>query len=135
MATFADMTIQDGSAVGKVFKARVNSNLITTYELPHASGHAVASTRIKVRYTPAPRPDEKSKTDISVRIPIVDAPAASGGYTPAPREIAYHEAKMIFFTSGRGTFAEASDLLAFAKNLLSQAQISESVTQNSPIRG
>lgn len=135
MATFANIAINDGLAVSKTFVAKVNSNLVSTYELADASGISVAARRIKIKYTPAPKPDGISKTEIHVALPVVDAPAAAGSYTPAPREIARDEAKMLFFTSGRGTPASKKDLLAFARNLLSNTQVTECIELDSPVRG
>lgn len=136
MALFANMTISDGlsTPVARNFEAKMNGNGNGLW-MYDRNGIAVAGVTVSMRHVPATKPDGLTKNDWTITIPVVDAPAPASGYTPAPRVIATHTLKLLSITSGRGTAADRADLLAFGKNLMVQAQYSESVLQNSPPRG
>lgn len=74
---------------------------------------------------------------ISVRIPTMEAVAgaAPSGYQPAPKE-AFHEMVTIEFkTHERGTADGRKDLVAYAKNLLSNPSINLVVVDGDTITG
>lgn len=136
MATFANMTINDGTAtpVARLFEARINGNGSALWVFDR-NGIAVAAPSVTLKHTAPKSPDGLTKNDWQITIPVVDAPAPAAGYTPAPRVIALNTLKLLSITTGRGTTADRADLHAFGKNLMTQSQYTDSVLSNSPPRG
>lgn len=138
MASFAAMTLNDGSAspVARSFLPIENRNDGTIWIYEPASQAKVAGRLIKAVLKRPKDLGERYKVDIHVVVPLVDAasPAASG-YTPAAKVVDTSEARMLFWLSQRATQQDRDDLLAFSKNALAQAQITDLIAKALSVTG
>lgn len=74
---------------------------------------------------------------IAFRVPTLEtvSGAAPSGYQPAPREAFYESVVLEFKTHQRGTDAGRKDLVAYAKNILANADVVAVIVDNATITG
>lgn len=139
MPTFQRIALANGQATPVVhdFDPANNdtegSRRILSYE-DRAAGSPVAYNRLVVNVnsgTPV------RTVRITVRIPTLEtvSGAAPSGYQPAPREAFYESVVLEFKTHQRGTIDGRKDLVAFAKNILENADIVSVLVDNATITG
>lgn len=139
MASFANMVLNDGTlptAVQRTFVAIQNSGIETIYIYEPSGSSKVNGRIIKVKLKRPNDPGGRYKVDINVIVPLVDAavPAATG-YTPPAKIVDTSESRMLFWLSNRAPQADRDDLLAFSRNLLSNAQVDDLIRKAQAITG
>lgn len=139
MPTFVRVALPNGLATPVVHNFDPANNdsqgpkRILSYE-DRVSGSPVAYGRLKVDVnggTPV------RTVRIGFRLPTLEAVAGASpsGYQPAPREAFYESVVLEFKTHIRGTADGRKDLVAYAKNILGNADIVSVLVDNATITG
>ena len=139
MASFARITLANGLAtpVNHNFDPATNDSdgikRVSSYE-DRVTGTPVSFGKMAIgvnQGTPV------RTVRISFRLPTMEAVAgaAPSGYQPAPKEAFYETATIEFKTHQRGTADGRKDLVAYAKNILSNASIVAVIVDGDSITG
>jgi hypothetical protein len=131
MALFNDIVLNDGATtpVAKTFAARSNINGTATYVHDASGAPAVAGSKIVIQTKPAKAPDGYHFVDVKMTIPLVDTPPGA-----APKEVHQTAVVISFKLSGRAPVTDRNHILAYAKNVLANTQVSEAVLSLAPPR-
>lgn len=136
MSGFTDLTVNDGQTtpVAQVFKARVLQGGVATWWNERSNVPSLGWPSFSLQLAFPAKPDGIYSTTLKVRNPIVDAPAAGVGYTPAPKLAYFHELELKVKTNGRGTRLEKQDLLAYLRGVVNSARFAEYVLDQDAAR-
>lgn len=132
MSQFTNLALLDGlaTAVSRTFSAKALIDGRWTWWYEAAGLNTLAYPSITTKTVFAKDPNGVTRHEINVKIPATESAVAG----VAPRIAYFHEAKLIVTTSGRGTIAERSDLLAYVKNLLASTRLTEIIVNLDPPR-
>lgn len=139
MPTFQRIALANGQATPVVHNFDPANNetegqrRVLSYE-DRLSGTPVAFGRLVVNVNSG---SPVRTVRIAFRIPTLEtvSGAAPTGYQPAPREAFYESVVLEFKTHQRGTDAGRKDLVAYAKNILANADIMSVLIDNATITG
>lgn len=133
MASFANITVNNHAGTATLFEARYNVGPEQQWRYPATAdvivGDHTISLTSKINRA---KPDETHKIELEIVVPLVDAPAAAGGYTPAPKQIGRTRFLLVGFLPGRGTTSQRQNAVAYLKNVLSNAQITDAFVNLAP---
>jgi len=138
MAAQGNLSLADGQAtpVTQTFyaggvKPDTSGTMVAKYGTRETSGIGIASRVVTVGVR-----ESAAKTDVDKRITLPSLEVISGsdgGYTPKPK-VAYNLFSREQFTlAARSSLAERKDLLAFSKNLNSDAVMQNAVWNLEPV--
>ena len=139
MATFSNIVLANGLAtpVNHTFAPATNDSdgnkRVSSYE-DRVSGSPVSYARLAVGVNLG---SPIRTVRIAFRLPTMEAVAgaAPSGYQPAPKEAFYETVVIEFKTHQRGTSDGRKDLVAYAKNILSNASIVSVIVDGDSITG
>lgn len=135
MALFADIVINDGQgtpAAHTFAKAVRDGDLVEWHD--RSAGVLAGFKKISLRVRPASNLQGMYKVTIKVMDPklAVTAPASGSGVQPNPTQAYFTTATHEFLIPAASDAQARKDILAYAKNLLSNSQISEAVELFAP---
>lgn len=130
MAALANLTLADGQAtpVTHTFGPQGIENGIATW-LDRSGGIAVGYPRVTFRLDEAGPSKANNKLTVRVVRPVLEvtSPSTSTGIQPAPT-LAYNlVSEASFVLPQRSALAERNDILAYTKNLLANALVTNAV--------
>lgn len=139
MPTFQRIALANGQATPVVHNFDPANNdadglkRVLSYE-DRVSGSPISYGRLTVNVNGA---TPVRTVRIQFRLPTLEAVigAAPTGYQPAPKEAFYESVVLEFKTHQRGTVDGRKDLLAYAKEVLSNADIVSVLIDNATITG
>ena len=139
MASFARIALANGLAapVTHNFDPATNDSdgikRISSYE-DRVTGTPVSFGKLAIGVTQG---TPVRTVRIAFRLPTMEAVAgaAPSGYQPAPKEAFYETVTIEFKTHQRGTADGRKDLVAYAKNILSNASIVSVIVDGDSITG
>lgn len=133
MANFANIIIADSTATNRTFEARYNASNEQQWRYPATADVVVGDHTISMKsmFNRA-NPDGVHKVEMEIMIPIVDAPAAAGGYSPTPKIKGKTRFVVVGFLPGSATTLSRQNAIAYLKNVLSNTQITDSFVNFAP---
>lgn len=139
MPTFQRIALANGLATPVVHNFdpanndATGSKRVLSYE-DRVSGSPVSYGRLMVNVNGA---IPVRTVRIQFRLPTLEAVAGASpsGYQPAPKEAFYESVVLEFKTHQRGTIDGRKDLLAYAKNILANADVVAVLVDNATITG
>ena len=135
MASFADITLADGSAtpVAHTFKVKTSSGRVATWE-DRVSGIPVSYNKLIVETKDN---ETVRRVKLSLAVPTLEAVSGTNqaGFTPAATVAYVHRVNVEFMLPQRGIAANRKDILAYVKNALSNATLAAIVTDGDEIAG
>lgn len=133
MASFANITINNHAGTATLFEARYNVGNEQQWRYPATADVIVGDHTISMKsMINRSKPDGLHKVELEIMVPLVDAPAAAGGYTPAPKQIGQTRFSLVGFLPGRATVAQRQNAVAYLKNVLSNAQVTDAFVNLAP---
>lgn len=124
MPAFSALTINDGAAtpVSHTFGQRTLIGTEASF-VDRSGGITLGYPLVIVNSMPPTRTSRLSKVRVKVVLPVMETVNAStyNGITPAPTKAYDLTFDGMFFLPERCTLAQRKDILAYAKNLLSNA--------------
>lgn len=134
MSAQGTITINDGQStpVAKNFSAR-GADLQLALWKDVSAGIAIGMPTITISNRQVDGSNGNYRVEARISVPTLEVISGSdGGYTPAPK-IAYKDfAKVELIAHSRSTLQNRKDLLAFTKNLLAHAVMSETFVDFNP---
>lgn len=134
MSAQTSLVLNDGQAtpVAKTFSAR-GADLGTAVWKDISGGISIGMPTIIMKYGESDGTNGAYRTDLRVMIPVLEVISGSdGGYTPAPK-IAYKMyGRLELVSPNRATLQNRKDLVAFCKNLLAHAVVTETLVDFNP---
>lgn len=134
MPSFGNVVINDGKAtpVAHTFSPDFRDQQGVAIYVDRSTGIAAGFWTLSIgRRQPTSNGQGVYRVTAKLRLPTLDqtSPSTGTGIQPAPSVAYAMEAELTFLIAARGTLAERKDLLAVAKNLLSNA-VMTSVVEN-----
>jgi len=124
MPAFSTITLNDGQAtpVAHSFSPNVLNGELATYQ-DRVGGIALGYPVVSLTSTEPNKNSRVAKVRAKLVVPVLETVTGSstGGFAPAPTRAYDLTADMTFFLPERSTLAQRKDILAYAKNLLSNA--------------
>lgn len=124
MPAFSPLTINDGQAtpIAHTFAQKTLIGTEATF-VDRVSGITVAYPQITVNSMPPTKTSKLTKIRMKIAMPVMEVVTAStyNGITPAPTKAYDLTFDCMFFLPERCTLAQRKDILAYARNLLSNA--------------
>jgi hypothetical protein len=134
MSAQANITINDGQAtpVAHTFSAR-GADMKMALWTDVSGGIGIGMGKISLSYAQGAKSADAFKTEMRITIPTLETISGSdGGYTPSPK-VAYNSfAKVEIVCPNRSTLQERKNILAYVKNALANAVISDTVQDFNP---
>lgn len=137
MATRAVITINDSVPAAHTFNPSQDNIKGVAYFYDRAVGIAAGYGVITVKLTEPPSLLSKSlasmgnrlyKFEVRVMVPVLETVSNnSAGYTPAPRPAYVVQSKVEFWIPERATLLQRKDILAYTKNFLANAAVTNGV--------
>lgn len=135
MATFADISLADGSAtpVTHTFKTKTSSGRVAVWE-DRVTGIPVGYSKLSCETKDN---DTVRRVKFSIAIPTLEAVAGANGqgFTPAATVAYVHRFNGEFLLPQRGVLQNRRDILAFVKNALANSVLAAIVTDGDEIAG
>lgn len=124
MPAFSSVTLNDGQAtpVAHVFQPNSLVGELASFQ-DRSGGIALGYPVITILAADAAKGSAVAKVRAKIVVPILETVTGSstGGFAPAPEKAMDLTADMLFLIPIRSTLAHRKDLLAYSKNLLSNA--------------
>ena len=135
MATFANVTLNDGQAtsVAHTFAVKSNDNQVSVFE-DRSGGVPVGYGKLIFRTSET---SDQRTVKVDILVPILEAVsgANAAGFTP-PAKVAYQNiGKLEFRTSLRSTLQQRNDIVAYVKNAAALALTKSIVVDSEEISG
>lgn len=136
MASINNLSLLDGSTtpVARVFTPRSNNDGTVTYVYDAIGAPALAGHIAKIKTKAPPSPDGYTHVDLLIEVPTVDAPAASGGYTPIPRKVGSTRVTVSYKLNGAAAIIDRAHVHKYLVSLLSDPQVLDAVLLLTPPR-
>lgn len=135
MATFANITLNDGLAtpVAHTFAVKSNDNQTSTYE-DRVGGVPVGYGKLIFRTSES---SDQRTVKIDIVMPVLEAVsgANAAGFTPAAKVAFQNIGKLEFRCSTRSTVQQRKDIVAYIKNAAASALTSSVVADWEEISG
>lgn len=136
MAAFADLSLPDGGTTPtpRTFAARHNDGIVQVWRYSPDTNF-INDRTLTARIFPPKNAGGDYKVHITIEVPLVDAPAPSAGYQPAPRQVATTKMQIICFLPSRSNLADRQNARAWLAAALASSQIKDLLELYSPPRG
>lgn len=134
MSAQANVVINDGQAapVAHTFSAR-GADMKLALWTDTSGGIGIGMGKITLSYVQQPASNGSYKVEARVTIPVMETISGSdGGYTPVPKVAFNLFSKIEFVVPNRASLQNRKDLLAYTKNLLAQAVMSDTIHDYNP---
>lgn len=135
MATFANIVINDGAATPAAHTFAVTSRLnnVLTWN-DRSSGVAAGFKGITLSYRPATAQNANAKIVMKIVDPRLAVTSASSGsgVQPNPVQAYFASANLEFILPAASDALARSDILAYAANLLANAQVVDAIKNLNP---
>jgi len=124
MPAFGNLVLNDGQAtpVAHTFGPNVLDGELASYQ-DRSGGIALGYPVVTIMASDPAKGGSVAKVRAKIVLPVLETVTGSstGGFAPAPTKAYDLTADMTFFLPQRSTLAQRKDILAYAKNFLSNA--------------
>lgn len=134
MSQQANLVLNDGQTtpVAKTFSARGADMKMALYT-DVSGGIGIGMGKITLSYVQSPAPNGTYRVEMRITIPVLEVISGSdGGYTPVPKVAFNCFHKSEFVVPNRASLQDRKNILAYAKNALAHALLSETVVDLNP---
>lgn len=134
MSAQGNLVINDGQTtpVARTFSAR-GADMKMALWTDISTGVGIGMGRVTLSYNQDQSANGSYKVELRITIPVMEVISGSdGGYTPIPKVAFNCFGKVEFVMPNRSSLQNRKDLIAFVKNALGAAVLSETVADYNP---